>query len=248
MNYKTIQSEEREFNLDERTLVHWISTPDVDSYNEILIPKGMDDSTFKAVLWSHSLGGSFLSDTISKPSDIVIGKSLWRKATNDGVKAKTQFVNSELGNDIMEFNRLGLINSWSVGWMPKSEPEIRKDGIKVYHSWNLYEYSSVIIPANPNAINIMFENSKSMQLKNFLNFEIEKKEFQKQIDEFKEIKNTIEEIRSEIKKLNDSNKIEEYKLEIISLKTELEKQLDINNKFKKLLIKYIKSRDISHCN
>jgi hypothetical protein len=242
MNYKVINSEEKEFNLNERTLVHWISTPDIDSYNEVLMPKGMDDSTFKAVLWSHSLGNNLIFDTVAKPSDIVIGKSLWRKATNEGVKAKTQFVNSELGNDIMEFNRLGLINSWSVGWLPKQEPEVRKDGVKVYHSWNLYEYSSVIIPANPNAVNIMFENSKSLQLKSILNFEIEKNNFQKQLDELKLIKKTIEEVYKELK---NSNKKDEYEKEIGILKSELEKQIDINNKLKKLLIKQIKSGDIS---
>jgi hypothetical protein len=76
INRKTYQTSNKEFNEKSRTIVHYISTAGVDEFGEILVPGGMDDSRFKAVLWSHSLGLSLLDDRIPPPSELVIGKSL----------------------------------------------------------------------------------------------------------------------------------------------------------------------------
>jgi len=172
--HKIFNTTNKEFSEKDRTIIHYISTNSADEFGEVLEPQGMDDSRFKAVLWSHSLGLSLLDDRIPPPSELVIGKSLWRKADENGVIAKTEFAETPLGNDVMRFNAEGYINSWSVGWKPKGAKKFdAKSGITIYPKWYLYEYSSVIIPANPDAINLMLKDAKSSGMKNILGREKE---------------------------------------------------------------------------
>ncbi|HJY63110.1 MAG TPA: HK97 family phage prohead protease [Ignavibacteria bacterium] len=211
--HKTFKTSNKEFNSSLRTIIHYISKAGVDEFGEVLVPGGMDDSRFKAVLWSHSLGLSLLDDRIPPPSELVIGKSLWRKADDDGVVACTEFANTPLGNDVMRFNAEGYINSWSVGWKPKGAKQFNSEtGITVYPKWYLYEYSSVIIPANPDAINLMLKDAKSDGMKNILGREREVLElknevmgysgkFGKLLNELNSAKNEIEDIRKEIKSI-----------------------------------------------
>jgi len=217
--HKTYQTENKEFSEKDRTIIHYISTKNADEFGEVLEPKGMDDSRFKAVLWSHSLGLSLLDDRIPPPSELVIGRSLWRKTDETGVIAKTEFANTPLGNDVMRFNAEGYINSWSVGWKPKGakQPDVKK-GITVYPKWYLYEYSSVIIPANPDAINLMLKDATSDGMKNILKRENEIsiiknemkscsssvelliKELNKAKGEFSVIRNELDEIKNKMEK------------------------------------------------
>jgi len=210
LNHKLYNTTNKEFNESSRTIIHYISKSGVDEFGEVLVPGGMDDSRFKAVLWSHSLGLSLLDDRIPPPSELVIGKSLWRKAEDEGVLACTEFANTPLGNDVMRFNSEGYINSWSVGWKPKGAKQFNKDaGITVYPKWYLYEYSSVIIPANPDAINLMLKDAKSDGMKNILGRDREvillKNEmmnyndsFEKIIKEFNNTKSELDEIKKEL--------------------------------------------------
>lgn len=205
--FKTANSE---FSEKDRTIIHYISTKKPDEFGEVLEPKGMDDSRFKAVLWGHSLGMSILDDRIPPPSELVIGKSLWRRADDNGILAKTEFANTPLGNDVMRFNAEGLINSWSVGWKPKGAKQFdAKSGITYYPKWYLYEYSSVIIPANPEAINLMLKDAKSDGIKNILSREREisliKNDLMKYsssveslVKELNETKTGLNELRGEI--------------------------------------------------
>ena len=59
-------------------------------------------------------------------------------------------------NDVMIFNKEGFMNTWSVGWMPLTMPE-SKNGADYFNEWELLEYSAVIIPANPDAVNLMYK-------------------------------------------------------------------------------------------
>jgi hypothetical protein len=59
---KQYNTEKREFDPKERTIVHYISTTAVDEYKEVVKPDGMDDSKFRAVLWNHSYGFSWFDD------------------------------------------------------------------------------------------------------------------------------------------------------------------------------------------
>jgi hypothetical protein len=218
LNQKLFQTSNKEFSEKERTITHYISTAGVDEFGEILLPKGMDDSKFKAVLWSHSLGLSLLEDRVPPPSELVIGKSLWRNADENGVLAKTEFANTPLGNDVMRFNAEGYINSWSVGWKPKGAKKVNTEtGITIYPKWYLYEYSSVIIPANPDAINLMLKEASSDNIKNILGREHEtsilkndmmryKDSVEKLIKDIAGVKTELNELQNELSEIKNKMK------------------------------------------
>src|SRR5438552_11172884 len=168
MQTKLFQSKSSEFNEKERSIVHYISTKNVDAYNEIILPEGMDDSRFKAVLWNHSYGISMFNPNVPPPSALVIGKSLWRVADDYGIKAKTKFADTPLGNDVMNFNKEGYINSWSIGFQPVKKDKDEKSGITTISKWFLYEYSSVIFPANNESVNLMLKDCKDLSIKQAL--------------------------------------------------------------------------------
>lgn len=150
-----------QFNEKERSLVHYISTTTVDEYNDIVVPSGMDDSTFRAVLWNHSYGINWLNDMTPPPSDLIIATSSWRKPDDRGVLAKTVFMDTPLGNDVMRFNAEGAINAWSIGYKTVEKLTNEDTDIRTILKWKLYEYSSVIFPANPDAENLMLKSATS---------------------------------------------------------------------------------------
>ena len=166
INKKTFISDRKDFNEAERTIKHFISTDTVDRYGEILNPKGMFDENYSKnpiVLYSHNLG--FFSTP--EPSKAIIGKSLYRAVEEHGVVAKTKFADTPLANDVMIFNKEGFMNTWSVGWMPLTMPE-SKNGADYFNEWELLEYSAVIIPANPDAVNLMYKELRSEEMKGIL--------------------------------------------------------------------------------
>jgi len=207
---KTFVSERKEFNDTERTIKHFISTDTIDRYNEILNPKGMKDDNYSknpVVLYSHNLG--FFSTP--EPSKSIIGKSLYRAIEEHGVLAKTKFADTLLANDVMMFNKEGFMNTWSVGWMPLCEP-VTKDNAQLYNAWELLEYSAVIIPANPDAVNLMFKELKSEEMKGILTNEYFNIERDKIIDDLSnrirniegalDVKEMKQEIDSKLKNIN----------------------------------------------
>ena len=196
----------------ERTITHYVSTVNVDSYNEVLIPKGFDESKFKAVLWQHGRGRNLLTDKTPKPSELVIGKKLWLRHDEVGVFGKTEFAETTLGKDVYLFNKLGYINSWSVGWLEKAQAIISKgmkDGkeveIKTFEEWYIYEYSSVIFPANSESVNIelMMKEAKDDYLvtvlneeKMFSDMDIRMKFFDSELKKVQEYSTLLEEIKT----------------------------------------------------
>ncbi|MDD5361032.1 MAG: HK97 family phage prohead protease [Ignavibacteria bacterium] len=226
----------KEINDASRSITHYISTPQVDSYGDIMKQEGMDDSKFKYVLWQHSLGMSFFSDIVPKPSDLIIGKSDWRRIDEIGVKAKTDFYDTTLGRDVYNFNKSGGLKYWSIGWKEKEEPVVEKRDnkkVKIYNKWFLYEYSSVLYPANEGAANIELMTEMKNDAKDEL--------FKKSIDDylaFDKIKTFItgnindtmkQEIIDELKK-NMTDENEYIKKEAFEeLKKEHQKLYDLVN-------------------
>jgi len=205
---KTFVSEKKDFNEAERTIKHYISTDTIDRYGEILNPKGMLDENYSKnpiVLYSHNLG--FFSTP--EPSKAIIGKSLYRAVEEHGVVAKTKFADTSLANDVMIFNKEGFMNTWSVGWMPLSEPESR-NGSDYFKEWELLEYSAVIIPANPDAVNLMFKEFKSEEMKGILTNEYFNSERDKIIDE----------LRIRLRKIEGS-------IDVAEMKKDLESRIEI---------------------
>lgn len=210
------------FNEKERSITHYISTSTVDEYNDIVVPSGMDDTTFRAVLWNHSYGINWLNDMTPPPSELVIGTSAWRKPDDRGVLAKTIFMDTVLGNDVMRFNAEGAINAWSIGYKTVEKLTNEDSDIRTILKWKLYEYSSVIFPANPDAENLMMKTAASPVLQksiragasiNLLKFRVEKYE-----KDFSELKNLYDELKTkgtgtDLKPLSDKINEMETKLQ-----------------------------------
>lgn len=258
--YSDLQS--KEFNDNEKSIVHYISTESIDAYNEVLKANGMDDSKFKAVLWQHSRGRRLFDDATPKPSSLVIGKSAWRKIEdNYGVLAKTIFADTPLGRDVYKFNKEGYINSWSVGWSEKSAPKVVKQllndkevEVKIFETWNLHEYSSVIFPANNDAINLMIKSAEDDRLADLLNEDLMFKEMSERLAQFKNelnalselkqnielnatLRTTIEEIQKQIKEINDKLISESQLREIVAVNKHVSKKRLTQDEIDALVLK-----------
>ena len=201
MKYKNFISAEKSFNDDDMTITHYITTITPDRFGEIVNPFGMDDSNFRknpVVLFGHN------------SRNLVIGKNISLSADNYGVKAITKFADTDTGRDLYRLNKEGFLNAWSIGFLPvgditKKVHSVTKETYSYIDKWELLEYSSVPIPANPDALNLIYKSIKSN-------------------DVFKEIilgtgfydaKTEIEKIKSKIIELEDS--ISEKLIKIIKL-------------------------------
>ena len=148
-----------EFDDEEMTIVHFITTESADRYGDVVRADGMNDKNYSknpVVLFGH--------DHNSFP----IGKSLWRKSTlRDGVKgvlAKTKFAKTEDGKIAYSLWKDGFLNSASIGFIPKDYDMILKSkdnesGGYDFKSWELLEYSIVTVPANAEALRLAYTKS-----------------------------------------------------------------------------------------
>ena len=138
----------KEFNEAERSIVHFITTPDRDRGGDIVNPFGMIDADFAkspSVFYNHNY-------------NLPVAKSLWRKATDGGVLAKTKFSKTDFANDIYTLHKEGIINTWSIGFrIPDSDDAVnydKKTNTLFINRWELVEYSSAPIAMNPNSLDI----------------------------------------------------------------------------------------------
>jgi phage head maturation protease len=151
----------------ERAIIQYVSTRDLDRDNEILMPGGCDLSEFKKapqVLWGHNY---------SMPP---IGKDIWIKKDELGIKAKTEYADTERGEEVWTLRKGGFLNTSSVGFIPleTTTPEkddweetcdelketwpgfsrIKKNVRRIIKKWLLLEHSDVSVPANINALTV----------------------------------------------------------------------------------------------
>jgi len=200
---------------EERSIVHFITTENVDRYGDIVRASGMNDANFSknpVVLYGH--------DYNSFP----VGKSLWRKAVDQngvkGVLAKTQFAKTQEGETIYSLWKDGFLNASSIGFQPTKSIPVMENGIATtgneYIEWELLEYSIVPIPANQDALRLSIQKGKydeKIIRKVFSNFEVEtKKEF--------DFEKSANEIKSMLQDVIESNKQTQSLLQ--SLKNENE--------------------------
>jgi len=127
--------------LDGNTVIEgWASTKDLDRSNEIIEPQAFEDA-IKArpvkILLDHTAKVSHLAGKVLSMSiDQVAG--FWIKA----FLSKAE----DVADAVLKVNE-GILDSFSVGFMPTGEPEII-DGVKHWKSLELYEVSLVAIPCN----------------------------------------------------------------------------------------------------
>ncbi len=138
----------KEFNEAERSIVHYITTPDRDRGGDVVNPFGMIDTDFSkspTVFYNHRYM-------------LPVAKSLWRKADDKGVLAKTQFSTVEYAQDIYRLHKEGIINTWSIGFRIPNNPDAVKydepSKTLFINIWELLEYSSAPIAMNPNCLDV----------------------------------------------------------------------------------------------
>lgn len=186
----------KEFDDEEMSVVHFISTENADRYGDIVRADGMNDKHYSknpVVLFGH--------DHNSFP----IGKSLWRKTTiRDGIKgilAKTKFAKTEEGKIAYELWKDGFLNSASIGFIPKKYDLItkRENGEDVggydFKEWELLEYSIVTIPANAEALRLAYTKSLNAPKIHSLYEGLYTKQIE---DELGETKNEIVEMKEKL--------------------------------------------------
>jgi HK97 family phage prohead protease len=169
MDYKNFIVTEKSFNDKEKTITHYISTVTPDRFGDIVNPFGMDADNYRKnpiVLFGHS----------HHSRGNVIGKNIALFPDDFGVKAITKFADTPAGNDLYLLNREGYLNAWSIGYIPKkiktqnTTTNNQSGTYNIIDEWELLEYSSVVIPANPDALNLMLKEIKSQEVLQEINF------------------------------------------------------------------------------
>lgn len=210
-DFRTIEckSETVETLKSERAIVHYISTPQIDSIRDSLNPKGMKDRDGVIPVWYNH---SYKSNTSALP----IAKSIWRKIRDEGVLTKTIFSDLDFADDVYTLHIGGFINNWSVGLQPVFDKEgniksgsivyDEKKNITRFEEWTLLEYSSAPMPMNVGAKDViksmMDMNLKSDITKGYLSEASFKIDVKEALESFKSELTKIAELEEVIKTLN----------------------------------------------
>jgi len=150
---------------EERTVVGIISTPDIDSDDEIVLPEAIKLNRYRKnpiVLFNHDL---------DKP----IARATEMKMTENGIEAKTVFGSTPLAQDVFTLMKEGIVRTFSIGFLPikyfrNGSEEFKFETQKLIARWpnkftkkmlenvkaiiaqaELFEYSVVSVPANSEA-------------------------------------------------------------------------------------------------
>jgi HK97 family phage prohead protease len=144
-----------EINEEKKSVTSVITTDSVDRDGEVVLPGGISLDNFRnnpVVLWAH--------DYKSAP----IGKCVEVKQDSTGLRATTEFANTERGREAFELYKGGFLKGFSIGFIPdrsatgaptQKELQGRSDwkGAKsIIRKSEMVEYSAVPIPANPQAL------------------------------------------------------------------------------------------------
>lgn len=197
---KSIKLEPVEKLEEERAIIHWISTPDIDRDEDIVDPKGMDDSEFnqtKTVLFNHNYY-------------YPIGHSGWRKKKDEGVLAKSYFSKTPFANDVYTWHKEGVVNSWSISLIPLIKNGVIVEGAlefddkkrtRTFRKWKLLEYSSVSVPANPNAIDMAKSFTKSLEGLQLIDVASIQLQAEQQLVEYKQVLEELSNMRTHLDEL-----------------------------------------------
>ncbi len=224
-DYFLIEDTKAEKSKSERSITHFISTPDIDRGKDIVNPRGMDSTEFeksRTVFYNHNY-------------DRPIAKNLWVKRTEEGVKVKTQFSETPFANDIYTLHTEDIIKTWSIGfdvprtkgrWSDPVEGAITMDagtGIRTINKWILLEYSSAPLAMNPNALDLA-KNIKSYLKTDELKSVIEGFEYKSEIETILAgHKKEIDDLKLIIEGYKENNS-EDLLKEINDIKTTLAKK------------------------
>jgi HK97 family phage prohead protease len=170
---KYIIAEKSESFDQEQSIVGWGSKPVPDRDGELIESSAWKLDSYKknpVLMLSH--------DYTSPP----VGKILWIKSDENGLKFKAKFAGTERGKEIYQLYKEGIMSGFSVGFSinnatdhPQDEQYKSLNLKRVYHDVDLLEISCVAIPACPDALIEQVKSGKIMnkQLKDELDHVIE---------------------------------------------------------------------------
>jgi len=149
--YKNFGVSVRPKAIDEeaRTIEHVISTGSPDREGDVVEIGGWHLESYRknpVVLRAHDHG-------------MPIAKNIWIKAEGNTLLAKTSYPPagvSALADEDYDFHRLGIVNSWSVGFIPLEFVFMEEGSSMRFIEQELLEYSSVAVPCNVEAMDLAF--------------------------------------------------------------------------------------------
>ena len=146
--FKFLAGKQSEISTKDRTIRSYITTEDPDRAKDIVRSAGLEIVNYKknpVVLADHNA---------SKP----IGKNIQIsiKQKDDGVYgvlALTEFAPTVFAMERFWLHKNGYLNAWSIAILCKEWVVMENEGWDIKKA-ELYEYSSVPIPANPEALDV----------------------------------------------------------------------------------------------
>ena len=130
--------------LDERQVRVVASTPAVDRAGDVVVAQGIDLAAYKGnpvILWNHDPGSP-----IARCVEIGVNAGQ--------LEAVAQFPpegTDPLADRVYGLIKAGVVNATSIGFAPVEETPIKGGGVTVSRS-ELWEFSFVSVPANPEAL------------------------------------------------------------------------------------------------
>src|SRR4030043_1112216 len=153
-------SEVKEVEGEDRTFLVTISTANPDRSGDIVRPEGM--------VIDNYLKNPVVSAFHDYRSP-AIGQALEIQHDENSVIAKVKFADKgtyPLADTLHDLYRQGIMRAWSIGFMPLESNILDGDG-REFTKWELLEFASVLVPANPEALTIMrtkgFDPDKIME-------------------------------------------------------------------------------------
>ncbi|WP_406236933.1 HK97 family phage prohead protease [Acetobacter orientalis] len=144
---------------DDRTATFIITTGTPDREQDIVVPKGISIEHYlknKVVLWGHD-------QTI-----LPIGKCIEIQPTDNGWQATVEFAPAEanpMAEQVYQLVKGGFLSAVSIGFIPL-ELELNDLGGYTITKSELFEFSIVNVPANPEALIIEEHKSINNTVKN----------------------------------------------------------------------------------
>lgn len=196
----------------ERSITHYISTETPDRDQDIVFQSGIDTANYRknpVVLFNHN-------------KNFVVGRNAWLKIEGVGTLSKTIFAETPLADDTFLLHKGGFLNAWSIGFMPKEYTiNAERGGYDILKS-ELLEYSSVSVPANPEAIDEAKSMVKSIEMRDALFTKTSEIEIKKVLSEMRDDITKLFNFYNELKEVSLFDDIEKAEKDIEELKNNIE--------------------------
>lgn len=198
-SFLTIETQEKKLDTKERSVTHYISKKTVDRIGDVVLPESIDDKSYTKnpiVLFNHN-------------HNLPVGKSLWRKADTDGMLAKTQFGTTPMADDVYQLNKEGILNAWSIGFIPRKWDFDEKSKVTTFTDIELLEYSSVSVPMNQDVVTEGLKMVKSAEIKDILSKQIEDSQIMSELTNFKKELKELRDLYNQLSELTHKDYVED---------------------------------------